>query len=91
MLYFSSGSFRGSLRSGARVCPETLVSESIQVRQRKRVAAEALENLIAWLKGWSVKTGSDPRFRNLKTLKSPPGPPVIRNGQVVEKYSACVS
>ena len=49
MLYFSSGSFRGSLRSGASVCPETLVSESIQVKPRNRLAAETVEDFIEWV------------------------------------------
>jgi hypothetical protein len=49
LLYFSSGSFRGSLRIGASVCPETLVGESIQVRPRNRLAAETVEDFIEWI------------------------------------------
>ena len=32
-----------------------LVSERIQVKPRNRLAVEAVENLIALLKGWSLK------------------------------------
>ena len=49
MLYFSSGSFRGSLRIGANVCPETLVSESSKVRPRNRLAAETVEDFMEWV------------------------------------------
>jgi hypothetical protein len=49
MLYFSRGSFKGSLRTGVSVCPETLVSESIQIRPRNRLAAETVENFIEWV------------------------------------------
>jgi hypothetical protein len=34
---------------GASVCPETLVSESIQVRPRNRLAAETVEDFIQWI------------------------------------------
>src|SRR5882762_6722182 len=49
MLYFSRGSFRGSLRIGASVCAETLVIESIQVKPRHRLAAETVEDFIEWI------------------------------------------
>jgi hypothetical protein len=49
MLYFSRGSVRGSSRIGDSFCPETLVSESIQVRPRNRVAAETVEDFIEWI------------------------------------------
>jgi hypothetical protein len=39
----------GGLCIGASVCAETLVSESIQVRPRKRLAAEIVENFIEWV------------------------------------------
>jgi hypothetical protein len=48
MLYFSRGSFRGSLRRGDSVCPETLASESIEATKMKRWA-EAVEDLIEWV------------------------------------------
>ena len=58
MLYFSSGSFRGSLRSGEIVCPETPVNESIKVKPRNRYTGE-VENLIASFEVvWSVKAES---------------------------------
>ena len=47
-MYFSSGSLKGGLRIGVSVCPEILVSESIQVKARNRLAAETVENFIAW-------------------------------------------
>ena len=49
MLYFSSGSVRGSLCIGASVCAETLVNESIQIRPRNRLAAETVEDFIEWV------------------------------------------
>jgi len=39
MLYFSRGSFRGSLRSGASVCPGTVASEP---RTRMKMADSSL-------------------------------------------------
>jgi hypothetical protein len=47
MLYFSRGSFSGSSRMGDSFCPETLVSDRIQIRPRNRIAVEEVENLIA--------------------------------------------
>jgi hypothetical protein len=44
----SSGSFKGSFRIGDSVCPETLVSESIEATKMKRLA-EAVEDLIEWI------------------------------------------
>ena len=55
ILYFSSGSFRGSLRTGASVCPEIVVSTSIQVRPRKQASVKAVEDLIAWLRVGGLK------------------------------------
>ena len=37
------------MRVGASVCPETLVSDSIQVRPRNRLAAERVEDFIEWV------------------------------------------
>ena len=48
-MYFSSGSFRGSVRIGASVCAETLVSESTQIAARNRVAAERVEDFMEWV------------------------------------------
>ena len=89
MLYFSRGSFRGSLRMGDSVCPETLVSESIKVKPRNRLAVEA-ENLIVSLNSWSVEAEAihGPEFYNPENRR--PRFPVIQNGKVVEKYSARV-
>jgi len=53
--YFSNGSVKGGLRMGASFCPETLVSDNIQIRPRNRVVVEAVENLIVLLKSWSFK------------------------------------
>ena len=45
--YFSSGSFRGASYVGA-TCPEAVASEASKARQNKRLAAEAVVNLIRW-------------------------------------------
>ena len=49
LLYFSSGSRNGGLCIGASFCAETVGGESIQVRPRKRLAAEIVENFIEWV------------------------------------------
>ena len=37
------------MRIGASVCPETLVSENIQVKPRNRLTAETVEDFIEWI------------------------------------------
>ena len=90
MLYFSRGSLRGTLRRGDSVCPETLGSESIQVKPRSRLAIEAVENLIALLKGWSLKNWERSTVNEFHNPEIAARRPVIQNGQVVELYSVCV-
>ena len=35
---------------GASICPETLVSENIQVKPRNRLTAETVEDFIEWVR-----------------------------------------
>src|SRR3954468_4990782 len=90
-LYFSSGSFRGSLRIGASVCPETLASESTQVAVRNRVAAERVENFIEWVgvvkrEVCSVEPASDLQSRNWNPWIANGRSSVTQNGKIVEEY-----
>jgi hypothetical protein len=74
---------------GYSFCPDTLVSDSIHITPRKRIAVEVVENLIASLKSWSFKSGAI-QVREFENPEVAARRPVIQNGQVVEKYYACM-
>ena len=91
-MYFSSGSFRGSVRIGASVCAETLVSESTQIAARNRVAAERVEDFMEWV-GVVKREVCDVNRRrlaipNLESLIAPGRSSVTQNRKIVEEYSA---
>ena len=54
MSYFSSGSFKGPLCTGAS-CPEAVASEARKARQINRLVAEAADDLIRWSVGCGVE------------------------------------